>query len=1610
MRSKKRWLASILAMAVAFGDCGGMMAAAAESAITVEDSISENNLLPNETPGTDPAVEGTAALPEAENVAAETAALPETENAAAETAVWPDTVNTAEPGDTDIELPALHIGQIPGGAELPAADGTFLYDCPLSFETEKTLILFTNYAIDEVPDAAKAGTLEWSILRGEKGLPSGSANLLDVPDDWNGFETVTAAPYFTMEEIPDTESEYDQMMALTAREAAFAAADNAGDETVKTPEAYDYYIRAAYYPAAGSGKDETFYAASTIPVIVPNTTDEAPDGANADASETEQSQETAADSISGNDVPDQVSVSENTVDGAETEITDQTPPEEDMNRTPEETAAQEPVTEEDALQQTSADSVSENSVTNQAADPSAAPFADAEETSPVKESVGVLTLDAESVTLHPAPAPDAKFLVTAAVEPKDITTPIIWSSSDDTIAMAAVPGTESAQENDGISEPTPAVSGKTVEITALKEGTATITATCGDQKASVHITVVPKDDDEVYDLSGDLWVDGFQQESGAFVYTGQKITQDFRVYHKETLLKEKTDYTLTYKNNVNAAAWNTAKAPSVTINMKGQYSGSITLYFTILQKDISKIDPNPANANDPALADSPGYEQMVNYAKNLNIPAPVLTYNRKKLAVNKDFICDYAQLPSDYKKGDSYDLGRQYSYTVIGKGNFTGSLPMRLVVLDKKQNFNTASVTLNAKKYAYHGIPLTKTDVTITKLKIGSTELDPSLYDYDVFHTNGLQGAYINVYPTEVGEDEGYHGSKQINLKLEADRTINKAAFIEANWQTSIPFSQKVLTEKGGMFQENKTLLTYTDETGKTDTLVEDTDYTMKYSNAQKVGKVTVTFTGKGRYKGSLKKTYQITANTEKSHFTYQWKNVTKNGNGKLTVSYQKNGAIPEFVLRDQDQNVLKIKTDYKVTYKNNKIPKDAETGEMTLEITGVGNYKGYKESISLTVTRANIANAALTVADKPYSARKNAWKSAVTITDVNGKKLAAGTDYEKTLSYHYEGYDGNENSVPSIGTTVTVKVTGCGSYQGEISGTYRIFDSQKNISKLQVVIDPQEYTGKEVTLKPADIHIYANAADKKNEIELPDQTSCYEIVGYKNNIKAGNAKVTLRGRGDYGGTKTCSFKIQKKAYRKNSVDKITLDKNKLSFSLLDTKPESRTLTATLTPKDPTQMITNPTVIWTTSNSDIATVEVWEDSGSEENNTTQAETVRVVINARKQGTVTVTAIAQDGNKRAQCNVTITLPTLTQKGKTIEGTVGDTYQLTFVGYEDPEHPMDMEGIAFTSSKPNIASVDETGKITMKKIGPATIKVSMGNGQYVQQCYVVVAGGEIDTENDPRVLTYHQAEGCKDDTQAINDLLQKWENEVRYQHQDNYDYLYIPAGEYHINPAANPGFTAGIMLRDGQSLIMSPDAKLYAIGTNSGIYRMIYASDRKDIYISGGKLIGERDAHKGSGGEAGHGIEIVGCTNVHIRYVEVSKCWGDGIYLGRISSGKNSNGVTIANCNLHHNRRSNLSITDVSNVKVQNCQFNNANGTAPQYGIDIEPNSGQTCQNVTISNCSFKGNAGGTIQILGQLNGHIKNVTIENCVGDKAPVKWSGFGGSVSGVTERNNKWG
>ena len=1566
MQNRKRWLASLLTLAIALGNCGGMTVFATEDAVTTESAVSENNTA--------------AEVPESnteENEDADIFSDTSAENATAEEAASPsdtDAPSETEKKDEKMELPALQIGQIPEGETLPSwDDDTFHYDLPVSFETAEKLILFVNYDIELTPETLETGTLEWSILRGEKGLEAGSTSLLDEEDDWNGFETVSSSPFFTMKEIADAESAYYQMMALAPKETV-------GDET------YDYYIRAAYYQDTEDGKSEDFYTAATIPFAPLE--DANADGILEDASDPE---ELPADSTSEDSSVSENSAADDTLSGNSLTEDDTLSADKSSVEDPSENTDYENAEAEQAVEPVF--TLSENSIAGE--EGSGLPLLEEEPSGELvlykgdgTEDENILT-EKERITIASG---DTQQITVKAV-PEITQAAFLWESSDDTVA------TVTAGENG------------TATITAFAEGYAKITVSCSGITASVVIDVVldaeNPDHDKLLDLSGDIRVAGFVKESDDLVYNGQKITQNLRVYHKNTLLYEKTDYTLSYKNNINAAAWNTAKAPSVTITLKGQYQGSVTLYYTIKPLDINNIDIYNPDVTVPgedgnAVKKTPGYEQAVNYSKNLTIPSPTLTFGKKKLAVNKDFICDYSTLPAEYKKGDSYTPGLPYEYTVNGTGNFTGSFQMQLVVLnDKKLNFSSASVKLDKKQYEYHGAPLSKADVLVEEVKISGQILDQTLYDYEVCAT-GTEGAYLMLSPSAAGKTAGYSGCKKISLKLVGDRQI-KEAVPGADWAESLTFSQKTLDKNGGIFQSGSALLDFVEGSEK-ESLTEGTDYTIKYGSAKKVGKVTVTFTGKGRYKGTLRLTYTITPNTDVKIF--MGSNVTNN-NGTYEVAYQKNGAVPELILKDQTYTVLKNKTDYTITYKDNKTPGTP----MTCEVKGKGNYKGFERTVTLMVTKADISKCTLSASDKPYSDKPNKWQSSVTVTDVNGKKLTAGKDYDKTFTYSH-----SQEQSPQPDTTITVTVNGLGFYEGTCSGTYRIY--AKNISTLKVVIDPQEYTGEEITLTPVtDIHLFANSTDaKKLQNEITE--ACYEIVEYKNNTKAGTAKVTLRGIGEYGGTKTYSFKIQKKKYLINRVKGIILDKNSLSLPLAEQDEEKRTLTATIT-SESNEKIANPTVIWTSSNSSIVAIEEKPDSaitGSADGKQTVSSSA--VLTLKKGGNVTITATSQDGNKKAQCKITVTdAPVLLEADQTIKENVGNTYQL----HMEFAPTQDRSKLKWESNNPNAVSVDQNGLLTMNKAGAAIIKAvySSGKTSFTQQCYALAINPD-ETVPEGKILTYKQEPGCTDDTPHINKLLRNWE-----WNPGQYDCMYLPAGVYHIDAVGGyyygPNNTdwqfGGIVLTDNQKLIMSDSALLLTIANSNKNYQVINVSGRKNISISGGQIIGERREHKGSSGEWGHGIYIAGSTNISIENVDISQCWGDGIYLGLYDGWDDagnakqflSDGVTITNCNLHDNRRNNLSITDVSNVTVRNCEFNYANGTAPQYGIDIEPNRNNTCSNVTISDSTFHGNAGGTIQILGQLNAHVKGVTIENCTGDKKPVIWEGYGGSVSDVKENGNKW-
>ena len=71
-------------------------------------------------------------------------------------------------------------------------------------------------------------------------------------------------------------------------------------------------------------------------------------------------------------------------------------------------------------------------------------------------------------------------------------------------------------------------------------------------------------------------------------------------------------------------------------------------------------------------------------------------------------------------------------------------------------------------------------------------------------------------------------------------------------------------------------------------TLKQGTDYAVSYKNNKNIGKATVTIKGKGKYEGSIKKTFQITVAKGKTYtagnFKYKMTKASTNGKGTVTL------------------------------------------------------------------------------------------------------------------------------------------------------------------------------------------------------------------------------------------------------------------------------------------------------------------------------------------------------------------------------------------------------------------------------------------------------------------------------------------------------------------------------------------------------------------------------------------------------------------------------------------------------------------------------------------------------------------------------------------------------
>lgn len=189
-----------------------------------------------------------------------------------------------------------------------------------------------------------------------------------------------------------------------------------------------------------------------------------------------------------------------------------------------------------------------------------------------------------------------------------------------------------------------------------------------------------------------------------------------------------------------------------------------------------------------------------------------------------------------------------------------------------------------------------------------------------------------------------------------------------------------------------------------------------------------------------------------------------------------------------------------------------------------------------------------------------------------------------------------------------------------------------------------------------------------------------------------------------------------------------------------------------------------------------------------------------------------------------------------------------------------------------------------------------------------------------------------DGVTDDTAAINSAIA------------NGGYILFKKGSTYLVDAE-----VNIKVKSNTILNLN-GATIQAIPNSNDYSEVIMVDGVSEVIIENGTIIGERDGHTGLTGEWGMGISLDNnpSENITIRNMDISKCWGDSIYIGG-----NSKNITIENCTLHDSRRQGISVVYAEDVKICHNIIYDISGTAPESAIDVEPNNGQIAKNVIIS---------------------------------------------------------
>lgn len=236
---------------------------------------------------------------------------------------------------------------------------------------------------------------------------------------------------------------------------------------------------------------------------------------------------------------------------------------------------------------------------------------------------------------------------------------------------------------------------------------------------------------------------------------------------------------------------------------------------------------------------------------------------------------------------------------------------------------------------------------------------------------------------------------------------------------------------------------------------------------------------------------------------------------------------------------------------------------------------------------------------------------------------------------------------------------------------------------------------------------------------------------------------------------------------------------------------------------------------------------------------------------------------------------------------------------------------------------------------------------------------------------------------DDTQAIQDAI------------DSGETVRIDDGLWLVDPVAK------LNLPSNTHIVMDPGAVLQASASGASNAFTFWAVDQSNISITGGTIRGVK-----GGTGLSIGLFVASCSDVRINNVRFQNHQTDGMVVTQSTAGISSQ-IVVTNCEFSDNARSGVSFVHVDGAQITNSRFHHNGPNSPAAGIDVEPNSGLSAKNVTISDCVSYANHGRGFLIQKGNGAFCKEVTITDSLSFSNGSSGFEFSGVTNGIFSNLN---